>query len=115
MNAWHVGIDWMISGPHGMRAAYSSVGNVSGTAGGVATRPGALNVQAPGFAPSTGSTGAKLYQIRYVHALSKRTEFTVGYSKIDNARFAAYQLGGLGANGAGQDQSAVAVALDHRF
>lgn len=114
VNVWHVGIDWMFSGPHGVRASYSAAGDVKGnTTVGLGTnsgvRPAAVNNGA------TGNTGAALYQIRYVHALSKRTEFTAGYVKIKNDRFARYPLGGLNNAAMGNDPSAIAIALDHRF
>ena len=112
VKAWHVGIDWMISGPHGVRAAYTRAGDMGGF--GFA----GIGTGAPVYRPAVaaaGGTGASLWQIRYVHALSKRTEFTAGYVKLDNKANAAYQIYGLSANGAGQDQSAFALALDHRF
>lgn len=111
VNTWHIGLDWMISGPHGIRAAYSAAGdmkaqNINGFAGIAGIRPA--------FNPA-GGTNAKLWQIRYVHALSKRTELTAGYVKLDNGANAAYQLGGVSANGPGQDQSAWAMGMLHRF
>ena len=112
VKAWHVGIDWRISGPHGMKAAYTRVNDVGGFGfAGIGT---GAPVYRPAFA-AAGGTGASMYQIRYTHALSKRTEFSAGYSKLDNKANAAYQLYGLSANAAGQDQSAFALALDHRF
>jgi predicted porin len=105
VNAWHLGIDWMISGPHGMRASYTQAGDVKGNGAAVGTtRPAA-----------GANTGAQLWQIRYVHALSKRTQFTAGYVKVKNERAARYQLGGMINNAVGNDPSAIAIALDHRF
>ena len=105
VNTWHVGVDWTISGPHGLRAAYSQAGDVKGNSAAVGTtRPAA-----------GGDTGVQLWQIRYVHALSKRTELTAGYVKIKNERNARYQLGGLNNAQTGNDPSAIAIALDHRF
>jgi len=108
VNVWHVGIDWMISGPHGIRAAWSSAGDVKGNS---AALGGAGSIR-----PAAGSdTGVDLYQIRYVHALSKRTELTAGYVKIKNESSARYALGGLNNNNIGNDPSAVVIGLDHRF
>jgi len=112
VRAWHIGMDWMISGPHGVRASYTRAGDVDGF--GFA----GIGTGAPVYRPANvaaGSTGASLWQIRYVHALSKRTEFTAGYVKLDNKANAAYQLYGLSSNRNGEDQSAFALALDHRF
>jgi len=105
VNVWHVGIDWMISGPHGIRAAFSTAGDVKGTSVAVGTtRPAA-----------GGDTGVQLWQIRYVHALSKRTELTAGYVVVKNDGNARYQLGGLNNNNVGNDPSAAVIAIDHRF
>jgi len=115
VNAWHVGIDWTISGPHGMRAAYTRAGDIKSN---MPTAFAGIGVGFPPYRPAfnaAGGTSAALYQIRYVLALSKRTEFTAGYSKMDNKNNAAYQLYGLSANAAGRDQSAFALALDHKF
>lgn len=114
VRAWHIGMDWMFSGPHGVRAAYTRANDIDGAGfGGII---GATN--APPYRPANnlaGSTGASLWQIRYVHALSKRTEFTAGYVKLDNKANAAYNLYGLSSNRNGEDQSAFAIGFDHRF
>jgi predicted porin len=115
VNAWHIGIDWTISGPHGMRAAYTRAGDIKNNL--VAPFAG-IGAGVPPYRPAfnaAGATGAQLYQIRYVLAVSKRTEFTAGYAKMDNKTNAAYQLYGLSANANGRDQSAFAFALDHKF
>jgi len=115
VNAWHVGIDWSISGPHGVRAAYTRAGDIKSN--GVAAF-GGIGAGAPPYRPAfnaAGGTSASLYQIRYVHTLSKRTEFTFGYAKMDNKNNAAYQIYGLSSNANGRDQSGFALALDHRF
>lgn len=110
VNTWHIGVDWKISGPHGLRAAVSSANDIKGNSvTAVGQRPAAIN------GGVTGSTGARLWQIRYVHTLSKRTELTLGYVRLNNDSNARYQLGGLSANGAGQDQHAFAFGIDHRF
>jgi predicted porin len=108
VNVWHLGIDWMFSGPHGIRAAYSTAGDVKGNGG----APGG-NVRPASSV--LNDTGVKLYQIRYVYAMSKRTEFNVGYVKINNETAARYQLGGLNNNAAGQDPSAFAINMTHSF
>jgi predicted porin len=107
---WHLGVDWKIQGPHGLRGALTYARDAKGTGGTVAgngvTRP----------APNAlGDTGAKLWQIHYVHTLSKRTELTAGYVKLDNDSRAAYNLGGLSTPLAGENQDAFAVTVRHRF
>jgi predicted porin len=109
VSAWHLGVDWKIVGPHGLRAAYTAARDVKGTgpaiAGSGSTRP------APG-----ADTGAHLWQIRYVYTFSKRTEFNFGFVKLDNDNNAFYTLGGLGAAVVpGNNQDAWAVALRHTF
>jgi predicted porin len=112
--AWHVGAYWTIAGPHGVKAAYTQAGNMSGVAGAVVGNP-----TEPGYrpAPTPGvDTGAKLYQIRYVYNFSKRTEFNVGYVKLHNDGGAAYTLGGLNAAHAnGESQNAWAFSMRHTF
>jgi len=114
VSAWHLGVDWTIAGPHGLRAAYSQAGNMKGTAGflvGTASGSGYRPAPTPGF-----DTGAKLYQIRYVYTFSKRTEFNAGYVMLHNDNAAAYNLGGLGAaHVAGDKQNAWALSMRHTF
>lgn len=106
INTWHVGIDWMFYGPHGIRAAYSRAGNVTGT-------PGAVSGARPAAGPDTS---AYLWQIRYVHMLSKRTELTAGFSRLENATNARYEIGGASNSVApGSDAHAFALAMKHRF
>ncbi len=107
VNVWHLGIDWMFAGPHGVRAAYTKAGDMKGNGFAVGTLRPAAN--------PAGQTGAHQWQIRYVYAMSKRTEFTAGYSKIDNDLFANYQMGGTAANNAGSSISAFALGLTHKF
>ncbi len=119
VNTWHVGIDWTISGPHGLRAAYSRAGDVTG---GLAT--------AVAFGPAMGQrplptaialggysgTGASIASIRYVHMLSKRTELTLGYSRLDNKNNANYEIGGSTTTvNPGSDSNAIAFGMVHKF
>jgi predicted porin len=116
---WHVGVDWSIVGPHGLRAAYTQAGDSRGTAGAAAVA--GSGVVRPGVAAAGGSNnnGAKLYQIRYVYTFSKRTEFTLGYVRLDNDSAGTYNLGGLSGGPAalqpGTKQDAIAVAMRHRW
>lgn len=109
VKTYHLGVDWRIQGPHSLRFGYTKAGDVSGpvatVATAVATRP------APG-----ANTGASFTQIKYAHALSKRTEFAAGWSRVSNKAAAAYNYSDLGvAIAAGQKPDAFVVYLDHRF
>ena len=108
ISTWHIGIDWMISGPHGVRAAYSKAGETKGPVGtAFSTRP-TVN--------AAGGTAADMWQIRYVHALSKRTELTAGFSRTNNRANANYETGGATTTQfAGSDSNAWALAVQHRF
>jgi predicted porin len=113
---WHVGVDWRIVGPHGLRAAYTSAGDTSGTPGAAANA--GSGVTRPGVAPLgiSNDNGAKLFQIRYVYSFSKRTEFNFGYVKLDNDSVGTYNLGGLGAGPRpGNSQDAFAASVRHTF
>src|SRR5688572_12142942 len=81
VRAWHFGVDWRIAGPHGLRAAYTQAGNIRGNGPAVGVRPAA-----------GGNTGSKQYQIRYVYTFSKRTEFAIGVTKVDNESAATYSI-----------------------
>jgi predicted porin len=112
--AWHVGVDWKIVGPHGLRASYTQARDMKGAAGVlVGTASGSGYRPAPS---TTLDTGADLFTIRYVYTFSKRTEFTVGYARLDNDAGASYRLGGLGtAIAGGQNEDAFAFAVRHTF
>ena len=108
VKVWHLAADWSIAGPHGLRAGYTSAGDMkayNGTAGAaVSPRPAAGN-----------DTGAKLWQLGYYNKLSKRTEATLTYVKLDNKNSATYSLGGLTTQAAGKDSSAYLIGLRHTF
>ncbi len=106
ITTYHIGIDWMISGPHGVRAAYTRAGDVKGPSG-----------QAHNARPAANpDSKADMWQIRYVYALSKRTEFTAGYSRTNNRANATYETGGSDSTQfRGSDSSAFAIAIRHSF
>jgi predicted porin len=121
---WHVGVDWRIVGPHGLRAAFTRARD-SDASGLTATNLVGAGISAAGVSGSGvvrpilgGDNGAKLWQIRYVYSFSKRTEFNIGYVRLDNDNTGTYNLGGL-TGGAGmrpgEDQDAWALAVRHRF
>jgi predicted porin len=108
--AYHLGLDWRLAGPHGVRAAYTRAQDMKGTPGAPTIGGSSSTRPSPG-----GNTGAELWQIRYVYTFSKRTEFNAGYVKLDNEGGAFYNLGGLTAPAPGTNQSAWAISMRHRF
>jgi predicted porin len=138
VDAWHLGVDWNIAGPHGLRAAYTRSGNVKGdcmttTAGAGCAGGGFLAPTATGYRPGVGfrpdagsGTSASMWQVKYVFAFSKRTEMQFGYSRINNSANAGYTYSDIGtsgtaaagpsANGApGKDPSAWVLTMQHKF
>lgn len=74
------------------------------------------------FAANNSDTGASAYTLSFGHAMSKRTNVGVAYTKLDNKARATYDLFGLGANGAtstaataGADVSQVSLNMNHSF
>lgn len=74
------------------------------------------------FAANNSDTGASAYTLSFGHAMSKRTNLGVAYTKLDNKARATYDLFGIAANGgtstaatAGADVSQVSVNLNHSF
>jgi predicted porin len=123
VTAWHIGVDWRIAGPHGLRAAYTKANDTKGSATGAAgaslagsgSNRALPNVTIAGVVTPQGGTGADLWQIRYVYTFSKRTEFNFGYVAIDNDANAFYRLGGMSTVANGNKQDAFAVSLRHTF
>lgn len=109
LNAWQLGADWRITGPHGLRAAYVRAGDMKGNGGEVS----GSNAIRPAAGPNSG---ADLWMLQYVHYLSKRTTVTFGYSRLENEARARYTLGGVNAAVAdGNKQDAWGAAVFHRF
>jgi predicted porin len=113
VSAWHLAADWKIAGPHGLRASYTRANDTKGTYAAAAGIAGSSSTRVANA--GAGGTGATLWQINYVNELSKRTELTAGYVKLDNKTNAVYGLGGLSAPRAGADQDAWVVSMRHRF
>ena len=111
VKAWHLAADWKIAGPHGLRAGYTQSDDTTGSFVGSLAGSGSTRIGNAG----AGSTGAKLWQIHYVNKLSKRTEATIGYARLDNDTSATYSLGGVKAPAAGETQDAFGVSLRHSF
>ena len=107
VRAYHLGAEWKISGPHNLHFGYTIADDMKGTAGAaMGSRP---------VVSAAGNTGAKLYQIRYLHDFSKRTQGTIGYVNLKNDSSANYDLGGLGGTGTGAKNSAFVLSVAHRF
>ena len=120
VNAWQLGFEWAVAGPHSIKGAYTRASDVTGS-GAAAT--GGLRPAAGGGTVAGGSTGAKMYQARYFYALSKRTDFSIGMNHVKNDTYGGYNINGVGANGGagsatagvGAKHTGYAFALDHRF
>ena len=105
VRAYHLGAEWKIQGPHNLHVGYTIADDVTGN-GAMGSRPAAN---------ALGNTGAKLYQIRYLHDFSKRTVGTVGYVNLKNEASANYDLGGMTGTGTGNKSSAFVLSIAHRF
>ncbi len=108
VTAWNLAGQWAIAGPHSLRGGYTRANSTRGNS--AAGLVGNLVANA-----GAGQTGGDIWQIQYVYNASKRTEFTVGYVKLDNDSNARYALGGLTAPAAGQNQNAFAVSMKNTF
>ncbi len=126
LSTWHIGIDWMISGPHGVRIAYSRANNVKGLytvannpAGSLAAanNPTGIVGTPMNARPDAGpATAADMMQIRYVFQASKRTEFTIGASRTNNRANATYETGGANSTQfKGADSHAFGMGMRHSF
>ncbi len=105
--AWHLGAEWKIAGPHNVHFGYTEVDDMKGTPlAAMGTRP---------VVNAAGATGAKLWQIKYQHDLSKRTFAGVGYVHLKNDANAGYDLGGYGNSGNGAKHKGVVFNIGHRF
>jgi predicted porin len=105
-DAYIIGAEWKISGPHAVHFSYTRADSSEGTAG-----------AAMGGRPAVGAAanGAKLWQIRYLHDLSKRTTASIGYVNLKNDVSGTYDLMGVSGTGTGAKSSAVAMSIQHRF
>jgi len=110
VKAYQLGAEWKIQGPHNLHFGYTVADDVKGTAGAVLS-----NSRAP--VNALGETGAKMWQIRYLHDFSKRTVGTIGYVSLKNDTRGMYALGGLSftTTSVGAKDSAFALSIAHRF
>jgi predicted porin len=106
VKAWQLGAEWKIAGPHSLHFGYTQADDMKGTAG-ASMGPVRPNVGV--------DTGAKLWQVRYLHDFSKRTVGSIGFVNLKNDTNANYDLGGVSGSAAGAKHRAVAVSLSHKF
>jgi len=107
VDAFHLGAEWKVSGPHNVHFGYTDVGDMEGTVGAaMGTRP---------LVSAAGGTGADMWQIRYQHDLSKRTWAGVGYVQLKNDSNGNYNLGPLSQRSVGAKNSAIVFNINHRF
>jgi predicted porin len=112
--AWGLGADWDLSGPHSVGASFVNADDAKGSGPAPASIGTAANTN---FNP-LGSTGAKLWQIYYGHAFSKRTTAKLAYVKLDNDSNANYTLGGVKVSAVAannKDQNAFVLLVKHNF
>jgi len=107
VKSWQIGAEIDLGGPHAIEGSYVDTSDAKGIVGGVSPGTGRMAVG--------NDTGANLIQFRYHYKLSKRTKLSAGYVKLDNDNNARYSLGGTARPGAGENQDAFAVSVDHRF
>jgi predicted porin len=106
VKTYQLGAEWKISGPHNVHFGYTVADDMKGTAGATMGGRPAVGVAA---------NGAKLWQIRYLHNLSKRTTASIGYVNLKNDVSGTYDLMGVSGTGTGAKSSAVAMSVQHRF
>lgn len=111
VNTWGAYADWSIAGPHKLRAGYGSQGNTKGSYGGTGTSLGVMTANA-----GTGGTGAQRITLEYAYAMSKRTEASLAYARINNDRASNITIGSGGSTpNFGESQSYMGMRLRHTF
>lgn len=113
-NGWGLYADLEVSGPHSVRIGYTRAGSTGGNFAGAIAGGSGLAANA-----GAGNTGASQWSLAYAYAASKRTEFQVHYSRINNDALSTYNIFGSGtgtvAISAGADPSVFGVGIYHRF
>lgn len=104
-----IGVDWNIVGPHAFEAQYVWVGDSKGNS--------LVGIGGRGGHAATGpDTGGDGFSIAYRYSFSKRTSIKFGYVRIDNdANTNTYRNGNTASIVNGEDQSAYAFHIRHRF
>jgi len=105
--AYQLGAEWKVAGPHNVHFGYTVADDMKGTVGAaMGSRP---------TVTALNNTGAKLWQVRYLYDMSKRTTASIGYVSLKNDASANYDLGGMTGTGTGAKNSAFALSLTHKF
>ena len=95
-SAWNLALDWKITAPGTVRFGYTQQSDYKGSEG-------------------ANDTGAKMWQVGYQHALSKRTVAGVSYARIDNDNNGTANFTGLTNAVLGDNASVVVFNLGHTF
>jgi len=99
--AYQLGAEWKVAGPHNVHFGYTVADDMKGTVGAaMGSRP---------TVTALNNTGAKLWQVRYLYDMSKRTTASIGYVSLKNDASATYDLGGMTGTGTGAKNSAFAA------
>jgi predicted porin len=104
-----IGVEWAIAGPHGLEAQYGWAGDSKGNS--------TVGIGGNGGSAASGpDTGGDQFSIAYTYAFSKRTRVKLGYVRVDNdARTNTYRVGNTASVANGEDSSAFAFHIRHRF
>jgi len=112
---WNLNGEWKVSGPHIIRLGYTKAGNTTGNAGSAAAG-GTVMVGALMANGGAGGTGASKYSFEYAYAMSKRTELSLGYARVNNDGQSNQTVGtGATAPGFGDAQSYLGLRAKHSF
>lgn len=95
--SWALAADWKLGGPHSLKFGYNDAGDAKQSNG------------------AGNNTGAKLIQIGYNHALSKRTTASLTYGRMDNDSAGSYNFTGHTAATSGDNSSVFVLGLVHTF
>ena len=110
-----IGVEWNIAGPHNLDDAEgSSLLGIEATSQGGIQAPNAI---VGGVRQGRSDTGAQSFTIGYQYNFSKRTSAKIGYTLMDNDSNSRSARLGTAASviNLGDDQSAVALVVKHRF
>jgi len=95
--SWLIGADWKVTPAGTVRVAFMEAGEYKGS---------------DGFE----NTGAKQYNIHYIHAFSKRTWGAIYYVKVDNDSNGFYNYHGFNTNVMlGDSAGAIVIQAQHNF
>jgi predicted porin len=111
-----LGVDWTVAGPHSIEAQWAHAWDTKGndTGGGLL---GTANLGGNGGVSIAGSdTGGDAISIAYRYRFSKRTSIKLGYIHVDNdTNTNTYRVGNTASVARGENSSAVAFHIRHRF